>query len=160
MTAVPFLSKRKGKVQSGQARDKHRGKMPNPTYLLLTFVILLGATILVRTVAIAQHAYNVILLPSVSGNASAHLMAAVATPDTSRPRAILDAHPVEGSNLVEHHFPDALAEIAPDAESSAKRDRPQQIASERHRKKVVLRGHYRLHRDGFIFHRPWTLWWH
>jgi hypothetical protein len=132
--------------------------MPTPNYLLICLILLAGI-ILVRTVAIAQHAYNVLLLPPTPGEASGPLMAAVASPDTPNASAIMDAHSVEKPRLVEHHSPDGVAKNAPDADSSAKHERPPQIASERHQKKVALRRHHRFDRNRFTFYRPWTLWW-
>ena len=128
--------------------------MPTLNYRLIICLILLAGTILVRRVAIAEHAYNVVLLPP-----SAPLMAAVISPDTPNSSAIMDTHPVENPRLVEYHFSDSFAKNAPDADFSAKRERPAQIASERHQKKVALRGHHRFDRNGFAFYRPWTLWW-
>jgi hypothetical protein len=133
------------------------GKMTISNHLLIICLILVGVTILVRTVAIAQHAYNVLLLTPVPGEASGPLMAAVASPNTTPASA--EAHPVEKPRLVEHHPPDGVAENAPDTGSSVKRERPPQIASERHRKKVALRRQHRFNRNGVTFHRPWTLWW-
>jgi hypothetical protein len=46
--------------------------MRTPNYLLLTFLILLGGTILIRTVAIAQHAYNLLLQPPIPREVSGH----------------------------------------------------------------------------------------
>ena len=86
--------------------------MRNPNYLLLTFLILLGATILVRTVAIAQHAYNLLLQPPIPLEVSRHLIAAVANPDPSHASEVMVSHPVEKLNLIEHHFPEAVAESA------------------------------------------------
>jgi hypothetical protein len=128
--------------------------MPTPNYRLIICLIFLAGTILVRTVAIAQHAYNVVLLPP-----SVSLMAAVVSPNTPNSSAIVDAHLVENPRLVEYHSSDGVTKNAPDADFSAKRERPAQIASERHQKKVALRRHHRFDRNGFAFHRPWTLWW-
>jgi hypothetical protein len=127
----------------------------NPNYLLLTFLILLGATILLRTVAIAQHTYNLLLQPPIPLEAPNHFIAAVANPDPSHASEVMVSHPVE-TNLIEHHFPEPVAESAP---HPPKHQRPPHIASERLRKKVALRRHHRFERNGFTLHRPWTMWW-
>ena len=142
-----------------QSRDNHRDKMRTPNYLLLTFLILLGGTILIRTVAIAQHAYNLLLQPSIPREVSGHLITAVISPDPSHVSTVMDSYPLEKVNLVNHHLPEAVAESAPHADSPTKHQRPPQIASERLRKKVALRRHHRFERNGFTIHRPWTMWW-
>ena len=138
---------------------KHQGKMRTSNYLLLTFVILLGATILVRTVAIAQHAYNLLLQPPVPREAPGHFIVAVANSDPSHSSELMDSNAVEKPNLIEHHFLEAVAERTPDAGSPAKHERPPQIASKTPRKKVALRRDHRFERNGFTFHQPWTMWW-
>jgi hypothetical protein len=131
----------------------------NPNYLLLTFLILLGAAILVRTVAIAQHAYNLLLQPPIRLEAPSHFIATVANPDPSHASEVMVSHPVEKLNLIEHHFKEAVAESAPQADSPPKHQRPPHIASQSLRKKVALRRDHRFERNGFTLHRPWTMWW-
>jgi hypothetical protein len=131
--------------------------MRNPNYLVLAFLILLAGTILVRTVAIAQHAYNRLLQPPIR-EAPGYLISAVAHPERSQTSQIMNSDAVEKPNLIEHHFPDAVAESIPDAVSPAKHQRPPQIGSERPRKNVAVR-RPRRERNAFAFDRPWRMWW-
>jgi hypothetical protein len=119
----------------------------------MTFLILLAGTILVRTAAIAQHAYNLLLQPSIILEAPGYLIAAAGNPDGSHA-----AYAIENPKLIEHHFAEAVADSTPNAVFPAKRERPLQIGSEKVRKKVALRRRNR-ERNAFAFDRPWGMWW-
>ena len=131
--------------------------MQSPNYLLLTFLILLAGTILVRTAAIAQHAYNRLLQPPIR-ETPGYLIGAVTNPQRSQTSEVMNSYAVEKPNLIEHHFPDAFAESIRDAVSPAKHQRPPQIGSERPRKNVAVR-RPRRERNAFAFDRPWRMWW-
>jgi hypothetical protein len=133
--------------------------MRTPNYLLLTFLIFLGGTILIRTVAIAQHAYNLLLQPPIPLEVSRHLINAVISPDPSHVSTVMDSYPLQKANLADQYLSETVAESPPDAVSPAKHHGPPQIASKRLRKKVALRRHHRFERNGFTFYRPWTMWW-
>jgi hypothetical protein len=133
--------------------------MRNKNYLLLTCLVLLGGTILIRTVAIAQHAYNLLLQPPIGREAPTHFVAALANPDPSHASEVMVSYAVEKPNLIEHHFPETVAQSTPDAVSPAKHEVPPKIASSTDRKKVALRRHHRHQPSRFTLHRPWTMWW-
>jgi len=137
-------------------RVSNQSKMKTPNCVLLIFLLLLGGTIAVRTAAIAQHAYNLLLQPPIR-EAPRYLIAAGPNPDRSHASEIMSSYAVEKPNLTENHFPDTVAESTSIEVSPAKHERPPKIGSERLRKKVARRSH--RERNAFAFDRPWRMWW-
>jgi hypothetical protein len=108
-------------------------KMSRPNHLLIVCLILVGLAVLVRTVAIGQRAYDVLLLPT-SGDDRAPALAAVASGHTAEPLAIIDteplALPVVDALSFEGTRPNVTAE-PPGEGSPAKPEIPGQTASEK-----------------------------
>jgi hypothetical protein len=71
--------------------------MPRPNCSIVVCLIFLGVAVLVRAVAIAQRAYDV-LLPPVSGE-GVPAIAAVATGDTPDPSVMVNVNPVIPSGV-------------------------------------------------------------
>jgi hypothetical protein len=73
----------------GDATPELSCKMPRQNHLLVVCLILVGLAVLVRTVAIGQRAYDV-LLPPTSGDDRAPALAAVASGHTAELLTIID----------------------------------------------------------------------
>ena len=154
--------------------------MPRANHSITLCLIFLGLAVLVRTVAIAQRACDV-LLPPMSCDYRGPAIAAVAIGRTNGSEASYSAEPPATINApvvnippvvnvpsVEDPPPEAAAENPPEGSASqAKGQAPRQIASETQRKKIARRqalrryydasssqnnGYsYRSYRSGFAF---------
>jgi hypothetical protein len=124
----------KGKVHEPPRWRYLSCKMPRPNHLLIVCLSLVGLAVLVRTVAIGQRAYDV-LLPPTSGDDWAPALAAVASGHTAEPLAMIDteplAPPVVNALLFEGTRPHVTAETPPSEGSPAKPEIPGQTASEK-----------------------------
>ncbi len=137
--------------------------MSGANRLIAICLILLGLTILVRTLAIAERAYAVLSPPPIAGDNSRPVLAALANPAAPHDSPIMDAQPVilpiKNPASVEGDPAHGVAGNPSDAGSPAKGQKPQQVSSEGHRKKVAQRRYHRFARSGSGF-QAWPLWWY
>ena len=102
--------------------------MPQPNYSIIFCLIFLGLAVLVRTVAIGQRAYD-LLLPPTSADDPAPALAAVASGHTAEPLTKIDTGAVAVVNAPS--FEDTRSDVAAENEAPpAKPEIPRQIASE------------------------------
>jgi hypothetical protein len=135
------------------------GTMPRQNYSIIVCLIFLGVAVLVRTVAIAQRAYDV-LLPPVSGDDRVPTIIAVTTGHTGEPSVTGNAHSVVPSALsapsVEGSPPNVVGENVPDVSSQARG----QVPPERSHKKIIrARRHYGAGYSYRSDRRFWPKWW-
>ena len=106
--------------------------MPQPNYSIIFCLIFLGLAVLVRTVAIGQRAYDLLLPPTLADD-PAPALDAVASGHTAEPLTKIDTGAVAVVNApsFEDTRPDVAAENPPGEAPPAKPEIPPQIASER-----------------------------
>jgi hypothetical protein len=95
--------------------------MPRSSYLLALSLIVLGLAVLIRVVAIGQLAYDVLLLPSMSGNDPGVAGVAVDTDRTGSVTTAVDAKPVPA---LAARVPEVSTKNPKGEEVAAKRENP------------------------------------
>jgi hypothetical protein len=110
--------------------------MPQPNYSIIFCLIFLGLAVLVRTVAIGQRAYDLLLPPTLADD-PAPALDAVASGHTAEPLTKIDTGAVAVVNAPS--FEDTRSDVAAENEAPpAKPEIPRQIASERWRRRERL----------------------
>jgi hypothetical protein len=137
--------------------------MPRQNYLILICLILLGATILVRTAAIAQRAYDM-LSPPMSGDERASATNAVTAGRMAEPSVTLSVQPIVASVIstpsVEESPPNVAVENVSDVGRSATGHVSQRLAPGMPHKKITrARPHYAARYSYRSDRKFWPMWW-
>ena|SRR3974390_1510514 len=136
--------------------------MRRQNYSILVCLILLGVAILVRTAAIAQRAYD-LLLPPMSGDEGVSATNAVTTGRMAEPSVTVSVQHIVASVIstpsVEGPPPNVAIENVSDV-PSAKGHVSQQLAPERPHKKLTRARRRYGARYSYRFDRTfWPMWW-
>jgi hypothetical protein len=127
--------------------------MPRPNHLLIACLVLLGLAVLIRTVAIGQRAYDIVLSFTSGDDGAAPARAATVSEHTEQPLAIIQskpmAPPVDNAPLLEDTQPEMALEAQQGEGSSAKPEAPRQTASQK--QKVAPTPQPRRHK-GYSYH--------
>jgi hypothetical protein len=136
------------------------GTMPRQNYSMIVCFILLAVAVLVRTAAIAQRAYDV-LLPPMSGEEPVPAITTVTTGRTAEPSLTVNAHPIVasvGGASVEHSPPNVAVETIPDVGSSAKGNVSPAYAGKAAQKITRARRHYAARYSYRSDRTFWPMW--